>query len=95
MVGPRAWLARQELRRALDFLMLVRNDLHYSDKKSSDNLTLRAQGTVAKNLNYPGQRVTAKIAKVYSPVTDLAMPMGRKPAAVMSVPVSMGMAVTS
>ena len=39
--------------------------------------------------------VTAKIAKVYSPVTLLAMPMGRKPAAVMSVPVSMGMATNS
>ena len=39
--------------------------------------------------------VTAKMAKVYSPVTDLAMPMGRKPAAVMSVPVSIGLAVTS
>ena len=39
--------------------------------------------------------VTAKIAKVYSPVTDFARPMGRKPAAVMSVPVSMGMLVTS
>ncbi|MDT4839946.1 hypothetical protein FQZ97_737500 [compost metagenome] len=39
--------------------------------------------------------VTAKIAKVYSPVTDLAMPIGKKPAAVMSVPVSIGLAVTS
>ncbi len=29
--------------------------------------------------------VTAKMAKVYSPVTDLAMPMGRNPVAVMSV----------
>ncbi len=39
--------------------------------------------------------VTAKIAKVYSPVTDLARPIGRKPAAVISVPVSIGIAVTS
>ena len=39
--------------------------------------------------------VTAKMAKVYSPTADLAMPMGRKPTAVMSVPVSMGMAVSS
>jgi len=44
--------------------------------------------------HYP-DLVTAKMAKVYSPVTDLAMPMGRKPAAVISVPVSMGMAVSS
>ncbi len=39
--------------------------------------------------------VTAKMAKVYSPVVELARPMGRNPAAVMSVPVSMGMAVAS
>ncbi|MNU93774.1 hypothetical protein D3C71_837230 [compost metagenome] len=39
--------------------------------------------------------VTAKMAKVYSPVVDLARPMGKKPAAVISVPVSIGMAVIS
>ena len=39
--------------------------------------------------------VTAKMAKVYSPVTDLAKPIGKKPAAVIKVPVSMGMAVSS
>jgi hypothetical protein len=32
---------------------------------------------------------------VYSPVIDLASPIGRKPAAVISVPVSMGIDVTS
>ncbi|OQC08262.1 MAG: hypothetical protein BWX79_01689 [Alphaproteobacteria bacterium ADurb.Bin100] len=35
------------------------------------------------------------MANVYSPVIERAMPMGRKPAAVISVPVSMGMAVSS
>ncbi|MNW22619.1 hypothetical protein D3C71_2242170 [compost metagenome] len=39
--------------------------------------------------------VTAKMANVYSPVVDLAKPMGKKPAAVISVPVNMGMAVIS
>ena len=39
--------------------------------------------------------VTAKMANVYSPTVELAIPMGRKPAAVISVPVSMGMAVAS
>ena len=39
--------------------------------------------------------VTAKIAKVYSPTVELASPIGRKPAAVISVPVSMGIAVAS
>lgn len=37
--------------------------------------------------------VTANIAKVYSPVDERARPMGRNPAAVTSVPVSMGIAV--
>ena len=37
--------------------------------------------------------VTAKIAKVYSPTVDFARPIGRKPAAVISVPVSIGIAV--
>ena len=36
---------------------------------------------------------TWKMERVYSPVPDCAVAMGRKPAAVMSVPVSMGKAV--
>ena len=36
---------------------------------------------------------TSKIARVYSPVPDLAVAMGRKPAAVTRVPVSIGNAV--
>ena len=39
--------------------------------------------------------VTPKMAKVYSPVADLAIPIGKNPTAVISVPVSMGMAVIS
>ena len=37
--------------------------------------------------------VTANIANVYSPATDFASPTGRKPAAVIRVPVSIGIAV--
>jgi len=37
--------------------------------------------------------VTAKIAKVYSPTTDLASAIGKNAVAVKSVPVSMGNAV--
>ena len=36
---------------------------------------------------------TAKIANVYSPVVDRAVAIGTKPAAVISVPVSIGNAV--
>ncbi len=53
-------IGAQELRRAFDFLMLVRNDLHYSSKQASDQLTLRAQGLIATNLGYLGQRITQR-----------------------------------
>ena len=36
---------------------------------------------------------TENMEKVYSPAADFAKPIGRKPAAVMSVPVSIGIAV--
>ena len=36
---------------------------------------------------------TAKIENVYSPAADFAKPTGRKPAAVIRVPVSIGNAV--
>jgi hypothetical protein len=36
---------------------------------------------------------TSKIERVYSPVPDFAVAIGRKPAAVISVPVSIGNAV--
>jgi hypothetical protein len=36
---------------------------------------------------------TSKIERVYSPVPDFAVAIGRKPAAVTSVPVSIGNAV--
>jgi hypothetical protein len=36
---------------------------------------------------------TSKIERVYSPVPDFAVAIGRKPAAVISVPVSIGKAV--
>jgi hypothetical protein len=39
--------------------------------------------------------VTAKIEKVYSPASDLASAIGRKPAAVISLPVGIGIAVSS
>ena len=51
--------------------------------------------TEATQLANSAITVTANMAKVYSPTVDLAMPMGRKPVAVISVPVSMGMAVNS
>ncbi len=55
-------IASQELQKALDFLLLVRNELHWHDRRGNDRLTLQAQGVVAKTLNYPGRRITERCA---------------------------------
>lgn len=52
--------AGQEIRRAHDFLLRVRNDMHYSEKRATDLLTLRLQGTVATNLGYGGRRIVQR-----------------------------------
>ncbi len=53
-------IAGQEIVKAHDFLLRVRNDLHYSEKRPTDLLTLRAQGVVATNLGYPGRRIVQR-----------------------------------
>jgi len=49
--------ARRQIENAYEFLMRVRNDLHYSQKHPSDILTLRLQGVVATNLGYPQKSI--------------------------------------
>ncbi len=53
-------IASQEISKAHDFLLRVRNDLHYVEKRPTDLLTLRAQGVVATNLGYPGRRIVQR-----------------------------------
>lgn len=53
-------IAGQEIIKAHEFLLRVRNDLHYSEKRPTDLLTLRAQGVVATNLGYPGKRIVQR-----------------------------------
>ncbi|MEM0898015.1 MAG: HD domain-containing protein, partial [Verrucomicrobiota bacterium] len=52
--------AYRELRKGYDFLMRVRNELHYIQKRSGDILTLRLQGIVARNFQYPQRGVLRK-----------------------------------
>ncbi len=52
--------AYRELRKGYDFLMRVRNDLHYSQKRGGDILTLRLQGVVAKHFHYPQRGILRK-----------------------------------
>ena len=49
--------AYREFERAHDFLLRVRNDLHYSEKRATDILTLRLQGVVSTNLGYPQKNI--------------------------------------
>jgi len=51
----------QEIEDAYDFLLRVRNDLHYSEKPPGDILTLRLQGRVATHLEYPEKTILRRI----------------------------------
>ena len=53
-------IAGQEIRKAHDFLLRVRNAMHYAEKSASDSLTLRLQGTVATDLGYKGRRMVER-----------------------------------
>lgn len=53
-------IAGQEIRKAHEFLLRVRNDMHYSEKNAADLLTLRLQGVVATNLGYAGKRMVQR-----------------------------------
>lgn len=46
-----------ELQDAYDFLLRVRNDLHFEEKRARDTLTLFLQGVVATHFNYPQRSI--------------------------------------
>ena len=47
----------RQLNEGHDFLHRVRNELHYESGRSTDILTLRLQGVVATNFNYPQKTI--------------------------------------
>lgn len=56
--GKLTQIAYEEIQEAFEFLMRVRNELHYSQQgKPGDILTLRLQGVVATKLQFPGNNV--------------------------------------
>ncbi|NNE90173.1 MAG: [protein-PII] uridylyltransferase [Verrucomicrobiales bacterium] len=54
-------MAFEQIEEAYEFLMRVRNGLHYAQKnRSGDLLTLRLQGVVAKAFGYPGKTMVRR-----------------------------------
>ena len=53
--------AVKEAELAFEFLMRVRNSMHYNQRRPNDKLTLRLQGVVAKDLGYPQRTILRRI----------------------------------
>lgn len=53
--------AKKDLEDAYDFLLRVRTEMHYIEKREGDILTLRLQGVVATNLEYPHKKILNRI----------------------------------
>ena len=58
MLDRRSW---NELRRAHDFILRVRNEMHYHEHRAQDRLGLKLQGPVATKLGYKGKRMIDRI----------------------------------
>ncbi len=60
----RGYISRQgwnELQRAYNFILRVRNEMHYTERRPEESLTLRLQGQVATHLGYRQKRILQRI----------------------------------
>lgn len=58
LLSPAGW---REISQAYDFILRTRNEMHYTERRANDVLTLRLQGQVAGNLGYRHKRVLRRI----------------------------------
>ncbi len=58
LISAAGW---REVERAYDLILRARNEMHYSEKRGEDVLTLRLQGVVAGHLGYKHKRVLRRI----------------------------------
>lgn len=58
LISKAGW---REVEQAYDFILRVRNEMHYTEKRAEDLLTLRLQGPVATNLDYRHKKILRRI----------------------------------
>lgn len=58
LISKSGW---REVSQAYEFVMRVRNEMHYTEKRAEDLLTLRLQGPVATNLGYRHKKLLRRI----------------------------------
>jgi [protein-PII] uridylyltransferase len=58
LISKAGW---KEVAQAYDFILRVRSEMHYTEKRAEDLLTLRLQGPVATNLGYRHKKLLRRI----------------------------------
>jgi [protein-PII] uridylyltransferase len=72
LISKAGW---KEVEQGYEFILRVRNEMHYTEKRAEDQLTLRLQGPVATNLGYRHKsilrRIEALMHEYYTTTRDI------------------------